>query len=239
MKISPQERAARREAFRQMTPAAKLEHIYTYYKWPIILAVIAVIILCSAIHRMATKKDAVLYTAWVNVAVGADLEAALNEGYLSEAGLDPRKNEIFFYRDLYVSDDPSMENHEFAYASNMKLLATINAQELDLVLMNREAYDILSASGYLMALDGLLPAEYLASNTVILEDNAIDVNLGNADEYIAVTEEAVNAIEVSQLPLFAQAGFDDAVYLAIIGNTPRLPDCMDYVDYLISAARPE
>lgn len=239
MKISPAERAARREAFRQMSPAAKLEHVYTYYKWPIILVVIAAIILCSAIHRMATKKDVVLYTAWVNVAVGADLEAELNEGYLSEACLDPRKNEIFFYRDLYVSDDPSMENHEFAYASNMKLLATINARDLDLVLMNREAYDILSASGYLMALDGLLPAEYLTSNTVVLEDNAIDVNLGNADEYIAVTEEAVNAIEVSQLPLFAQAGFDDAVYLAIIGNTPRLPDCMDYVDYLISAAQPE
>lgn len=235
MKISPQERTARREALRQMSPAAKLEHIYTYYKWPIILTVIAAIILCSAIYRMATKKDVVLYAAYVNVTVGADLEAELNEGYLSEADLDSRKNEIFFYRDLYVSDDPSMENHEFAYASNMKLLATINARELDLVLMNREAYNILSASGYLMALDGLLPAEYLTANTVVLEDNAIDVSLGNADEYIAVTEEAVNAIEVSQLPLFAQAGFDDTVYLAIIGNTPRLPDCLDYVDYLISA----
>lgn len=235
MKISPQERAAQREAFRQMSPAAKLEHIYTYYKWYIILAVIAAVILGSAVHRAVTRKDVVLYTAYVNVAVGEDLEASLNEGYLADAGLDPRKNEVYFYRDLYLSNNPSMENHEFAYASNMKLMATINAGDLDLVLMNREAYDILSASGYLMALDGLLPAEYLTSNTVVLEDNAIDVSLGNADEYIAVTEEAVNAIEVSLLPLFAQAGFDDAVYLAIIGNTPRLPDCMDYVDYLISA----
>lgn len=239
MKISPAERAARREAFRQMSPASKLEHIYTYYKWPIILSIIAAVILCSAIYRTMTKKDVVLYTAWVNVAVGEDLENQLNEGYLSEAGLDPRKNEIFFYRDLYVSDDPSMENHEFAYASKMKLLATINARELDLVLMNQEAYDILSASGYMMVLDGLLPTEYLTSNTVILEDNAIDVSLGNADEYIAVTEEAVNAIEVSQLPLFARAGFDDAVYLGIIGNSPRLSACMDYVEYLISAAQSE
>lgn len=233
MNISPKERAAQREAFRQMTPAAKLEHIYTYYKWYILLAVVAAVILGSAVHRAMTRKDVVLYTAYVNVAVGQDLEGALHEGYLTEAGLDLRKNEVYFYRDLYLSNDPSPENHEFAYASNMKLMATINAGDLDLVLMNREAYDLLSGSGYLMELDGLFSEDYLVSNTVILEDNSIEVSLGQAEEYVAVTEEAVNAIDAAQLPLFAQAGFPDAVYLGIIGNTPRLEACTDYIAYLM------
>lgn len=237
MKLSEKERAARREAFRQMAPAAKLEHIVTYYKWPIILVVIAVIILGSAIHRMLTQKDPVLYTALVNVSVGSELDARLGEGYLDAAGIDADRNEVYFYRDLYLSADPAAENHEFAYASRMKILATINSQELDLVLMNRDAYDILSASGYLMALDALISPETaaLTANTVVLEDNAVDYNLGNADTYTAVTEEAVNAVDVSALSLFTQAGFDDAVYLGIIGNTPRLEQCLQYVDYLLTA----
>lgn len=235
MKLSEKERAANREAFRQMGPAGKIEYIYTYFKWPIILAVVTVVILCSAVYRFATQKDVVLYAAYVNVTAGTELETRLGEDYLSARGLDPEKNEVFFYRDLYISEDPAAEDHEFAYASNMKIMATITAQELDLVLMNREAYDILSASGYLMDLSGCAGIPHLTANTVILEDNAIEFNLGQAAEYTAVTEESVNAVEVSRLPMFTQAGFSDAVYLGIIGNTPRLDDCLDYLSYLAAA----
>ena len=34
MKLSEQEKAAHKAAFRSMRPAEKLEYIYTYYKWP-------------------------------------------------------------------------------------------------------------------------------------------------------------------------------------------------------------
>lgn len=239
MKLSEKERTAHREAFRQMSLTGKLEYIYTYFKWPIILAVVAAVILCSAVYRFAAKKDAVLYAAYVNVTVGADLEARLGGDYLIAANLDDKKHEVFFYRDLYLSEDPAAEDHEFAYASRMKLMATAADEELDLVLMNREAYDILSRSGYLMVLDGLFPEAlkpYLTTNAVVLEDNAIDYNLGNAEEYWEVTEDSVNAIDVSSLPLFQQAGFPDTVYLGIIGNTPRFSECVDYLTYLASVA---
>ena len=237
MKLTPAERTVRKEAFRKMTEREKIDHIYTYYKWPILLGIVAMVILCSTIYRMVTRKDVVLYTAYVNVAVGADLESVLHEEYLNTAGMDTQKSQVFFYRDLYLSNDPSAEDHEFAYASKMKLLATITDQELDLVLMNREAYDILSRSGYLMVLDGLFTEAlepHLTTNAVILEDNAIDYNLGTAVEYWEVTEDAINAIDVTPLPLFQQAGFPDMVYLGIIGNTPRLSECTDYLAYLAS-----
>lgn len=237
MKLPEKERTAHREAFRQMSLTGKLEYIYTYFKWPIILAVVAVVILCSAVYRFAAKKEAVLYAAYVNVSVGTDLESQLHDGYLEEEGLDPQKHEIYFYRDLYLSEDPAAEDHEFAYASKMKLLATITDQKLDLVLMNREAYDILSRSGYLMALDGLCPetlGPHLSTNAVVLEDNAIDYNLGNAEDYWEVTEDVVNAIDVTTLPLFRQASFPDTVYLGIIGNTTRLDACVHYFEYLAS-----
>ena len=242
MKLSENERTAHRDAFRQMNLTEKLEYIYTYFKWPIILAIVAAVVLCSAVYRFMTQKDVVLYAAYVYVSVGTDLEARLSGDYLTAANLDDKKHEVFFYRDLYLSKDPAAEDHEFAYASRMKLMATAADEELDLVLLNREAYDILSRSGYLMVLDGLLPEAlepHLTTNAVVLDDNAIDYNLGNAEEYWEVTEDVINAIDVTTLPLFRQAGFPDAVYLGIIGNTPRLEACVKYCEYLASAAMAE
>lgn len=239
MSLTPQERAAHRAAFRQMNARQKLDYIFAYYKLPIVLGVIAIVILGSALHRQLTKKEAVLYTAFINVSVGESLEDALTTQFLTRSGADPRRAEIYLYRDLYLSDDASFVNHEYAYASRLKLLGAINAKRLDLVLMNREGYDILSQNGYLLALD-VWPEEplhseltpYLCENTVILEDNAIEYNLNEAESYQAVTETVVNALDVTDLPAFRSAGFPDKVYLGVLANSPRLDWARRYLSDL-------
>ncbi len=242
MSASPQERALRRDAFHKMNVPQKLDYIFTYYKLPILLGVIALVILCSAVHRQITKKEAVLYTAFINVSVGESLEDALTTQFLTRSGENARKNEVYLYHDLYLSDDASFVNHEYAYASRLKLLGAINARKLDLALMNREGYDILSQNGYLMDLSELTAenealrqrlAPYLTANTVILEDNAIEYNLNEASSYKAVTENVVNAIEVSDLTVFRSAGFPDAVYLGVIANSARSEWVLRYLDYLL------
>ena len=45
MKLPEKEKAAQRAAFRKMSPAEKIDHIYTYYKWPIFLALALLILL--------------------------------------------------------------------------------------------------------------------------------------------------------------------------------------------------
>ena len=234
MKLSPEERRQQREGIRQLTPAKKLEHIWLYYKAPILLTILALGILVSGVYRAATKKDPVMYLACLNVSVGEDMEARLTEDYLTCRGLNPTRTEMRLYRDLYLSDDPAASDHEYAYASRMKLLATINSKQLDLVLMNREAYDLCSASGYLLDLTNLVDSAYLTANQVILEDNAVEYNLNEAKEYIVVTQTQSNAVELTQLSAFQEAGFSGSVYIGIIANTPRLPECQDYLDYLIS-----
>lgn len=241
MKFSPEERRQKRERFRTMSPAQKLEHIWLYYKAPLLLAVAAVVVLGSVIYRVLSKKEPVLFVACLNVSMGADLESRLSEGFLSHLGVSPQETEVRFYKDLYLSDDAS-ENHEYAYASKMKVLAAINARQMDLVLMNREAYDLCSGSGYLLDLTTLFPPghpdrekirPYLTSNLVILEDNAIAYSLNEAEEYEAVTESVANALDLCRLPLFQNAGFSDRVYLGVIANTPRPEECAEYVGYLV------
>lgn len=242
MSASPQERALRRDAFRKMNVREKLDYIFTYYKLPILLGVIALAVIGSAIHRQLTKKEAVLYAALINVSVGESLEDTLTARFIARSGESTKKNEVYLYRDLYLSDDASFVNHEYAYASRLKLLGAINAKKLDLVLMNREGYDILSQNGYLMDLSELTAGEgalrqrmapYLIENTVILEDNAIEYNLNEASSYEAVTEDAANALAVTDLPAFRSAGFPDAVYLGVIANSARTEWVLRYLDYLL------
>lgn len=236
MSLSPMEQSARRAAMDKMDARQRLGYVLDYYKLPIALALVALVILGTALHRQLTKKNAVLYAAFVNVSVGETLEQTLTAQFLDWSGADPRRNEVYVYRDLYLSDDASFVNHEYAYASRLKLLGAINAGRLDLVLMNREAYDLLSRSGYLLDLSALALGETAAAclveNEVVLEDNAIEYNLNEADTYREVTERAVNAVEASALPRLRDAGFSGAVYLGVVANTARGEEVVRYLNYL-------
>ena len=242
MSLSPQERSDRRAAFRRMDARQKLDYVFTYYKVPILLGVVLLAVLCSAVHRRVTAKEPVLYAALVNVAVAEPLENALTAQFVDWNGENPRKSEVYLYRDLYLSDDASVVNHEYAYASRLKLLGAINAKKLDVVLMNREGYDIFSRIGYLRDLSGLLSRDgalereltpYLTENEVILEDNAIEYNLNEAASYEEITETVLNAVEVSGLPGLSAAGFSGSVYLGVIANSEREECVLRYLTYLL------
>lgn len=245
MKLSPEERRHRWEQFQEMPASQKAEHIWMYYKIPLILLVCFTILLASGIRNAVTRKSPVVYLAYLNVSVGKDVDSYLSDGFVSYLGRDPEKEEVYRYYNLYLSDNPSAENHQYAYTSNLKLLAAINAKQLDLVLMNKEAYDLCSANGYLLDLSSLYSSNtpsdtamqaLITENLVIQEDNSIEYNLGEADSYTAVTQSVANAWNVSSLPIFQQAGFSGNVYLGIIANTPRPEKYKQYIDYLFSGS---
>jgi len=235
MKLPEQEKAAYRAAFRNMSFLEKLDHIFTYYKWPILLGLIALAVLGSTLHRQLTKKEPTLYLAMVNVSIGEDMEHALTDDYLALTFPDASGREVYLYRDLYLSEDADVLNHEYAYASRMKVMGAIQAQKLDLAVMNREGYDLFSSSAFLLELPELLAADpaleealspYLASNEVILSDNGIEFQLGEAESHDVVTRTAVNALAIGDWPLIRSAGFSGELYLGVIANSPRTEEAL-------------
>lgn len=244
MKRTAKQREAERRAFRHMSKAEKIDHIFTYYKLPIFTVCVVLAIFLQAGIRALTKKETVLYLAYANVSFGDTLHGELTDGYMTYSGTDVKKNEFIEFPDLYLSDEASTENHQYAYASKMKVLGSISAKQMDIVFLNKEAYDLMSVSGFLMDLKGIKEADallyqrlepYLTENSVILEDNSIDYDLGKASEYYSVTEEHTNALSVSSLPMFRRAVIDDDVYAAVIANSPRIPAVLSYLEYLLSA----
>lgn len=242
MRRTKEEKAADRALIRSMPFKKRAGHIWYYYKWRIIFGLIALILVGSTVYQLITQKDRILFLGLTNVTLSADFEQTITGDYIADAGRDPDKEEIYLYRELYLSKDAEGEAHKSAYATNIKLMASVERQEFDAVLMSRQAYDILSSQGYLMDFEEVFAQEpslrkvlepVLAENEVYLLDNDIEYQLGEAESHDVVSETAVNAVCLSGQPLFASAGFQEPVYFGIIANTPRLETCLDYLQYLI------
>ena len=221
----------------------KIRYIWDYYKLPIVVLCILLYILGYSLYGHFTHKEKILYTALVNVSASDSLTEQLSTGFLDSLDQDTSKTTMQLYTGLYLTDDETNPYHEYTYASRMKILASIDGKQLDVVLMNKEAFDAFSQNGYLCDLEELLSSEdvdlynrlkpHLVTNTVILEDNSTDLQLDPSITYQAVTEEHPFGLDLSQTSMISNAGFSDIVYLGIIANSPRTEEAIDYVRYLL------
>ena len=208
----------------------KIQYIWDYYKFPLVVLCIFLYVIGYFLYGHFTRKDTILYTALVNVSASESLTRQLSTNFIPYIKEDSSKKELQLYTGLYLTDDENNPNHEYTYASRMKILASIDGEQLDVVLMNKESFDAFSQNGYLYNLEELLSNEYpalyekwkpyLVTNTIILEDNSTDVQLDSSISYQAVTEEAPTGLAISQTGLLHDAGFSDTVYLGIVANTP-------------------
>lgn len=220
----------------------KVQYVWDYYKFPIAVCLILLYIIGYTVHGHFFKKEILLYTGLVNVSAGERLTDELSGGFLDSLDADASEAELKLYTGLYLTDDPDDPDHEYTYASRIKIIASIDDEKLDVVLMNREAFDAFSQNGYLSNMEDLLRdtgsqamAEwkpYLVSNMVILEDNADALLQDDSLDYQAVTEEYPMGLNVSQTGVFQQAGFEEDVYLGVIKNSPRLDMAAKYIRYL-------
>lgn len=223
----------------------KVQHILIYYKVPLVIICILLYIIGYNIYGRLTHKDTVLYTALVNVVAGEALTEQLSSDFVNYLGLDDKKNKLTLYTDLYLTDDELNAYHEYTYASRIKILAALESKQLDVILMNQEAFDAFSQNGYLYDLDMLLSQNYppvlheqlselLVDNIVILEDNSDDMVLDNSLAYSAVTETHAFGLDMSKTGLIRQAGFEDTLYLGIAANAPHVDTSITYLQYLLS-----
>ena len=245
------ENLSEKEKLKDLKGKKKLQYIWDYYKLPVVVFLIFLYIIGYMIHGRITHKDVTLYTAFVNTAVSDTLREKLSDDFLKSQKIDTSKNKFYIYSDLYLTDNEESEYHQYTYASRMKILGAIDAGELDIVLMNKEAFDAFAQNGYLYNLQELFSlykessdlykyAEpYLVSNTAIIKDNSLDLYFDDSITYEAETEEYPMALDLSQSRFIKNSGFQETLYLGIIANSSRTDAAMSYIHYLFpeSASR--
>lgn len=220
----------------------KIQYIWDYYKLPIVICLIILYIIGYTVHGHFSKKETLLYTGLVNISAGERLTDKLDRGFLNSLDADTSKTDMKLYTGLYLTDNPDDPNHEYTYASRIKIIASIDDEQLDVVFMNKEVFDAFSQNGYLYNMEKLLQdtnpeamtelKPYLVSNTVILEDNTNDMLLDHSLPYHAVTDEFPMGLLISQKGLLKEAGFEDDVYLGVVKNSPRTDMAIEYIEYL-------
>lgn len=197
------------ETLRSLHGRKRLDHIWTYYKMPIILAVIVVYIIAYIGYRQATRKEEVLYLAMVNVSAGEELTGELTDGFLAQQGLTGGREDVYLYNGLLLSENA---DQQYVYASRMKILGALAADQLDVVLMDAEARDAFLQEGYLADLRTLDPS---LEGVEGLDDSGL-------------------WLDVSASPMMAAAGFPDRVYLGVIVQAPHPDRAAAFIHYLLS-----
>lgn len=235
-----------KKKLRSLHGKEKLQYIWDYYKLHLTVLCILLYIIGYTIYGHFSHKDIVLYTALVNVTTSEALTEELSIDFLRSQNINISKNELYLYSNLYLTDNEANPDHQYSYASRMKILASIDAEQLDVVLMNKEAFDAFSQNGYLCNLEELLTSKdynlyeklspYLISNTAILEDNSLDLYFDKSQDYQATTEEYPMAFNLSYSPIISAAGFEDTVYLGVIANSPRKDSTISYIEYLFNTS---
>jgi len=233
---------AAKETLHSLHGKKLLLYLWDYYKLPLAVLCITAFAAVSILHSVLTRKDIILYTALVNVTAGEELTEKLDSMFLKSQNIDISKNMLYLYTGLYLTDNPESAFHAYTYASRTKILAAIDAEQLDVVLMNKEAFDTFSQNGYLCSLDELLAREdpalyrllrtYLTENIIILEDNRIDLYLDKSADYHAKTKTHLLGLDLSFSPIIQKAGFEDTVYFGILNNSTRKDTAIAYLRYL-------
>ncbi len=206
----------------------KLHYIWDYYKLAIFGVALLLYILIYAAVRILTHRDPSLYIFTVNV-------------HLSETGtamLDP-EGEAEIVPDLVLVDGAEGDLHQMAYASRLKILASIDAELLDVVVMDRTAMEAFASEGYLLPLEDVFGddpgiREALTVGTVILSDNSTEAMLDESVTYQAVTQDLLLAVDLSGTRFFEKEGFPATVYIGILRNTPRMEEAEALVRRLFS-----
>ena len=196
------------DTLRSLHGRKRWEHIWAYYKLPIVIALIIVYMFGYAAYRHLTKKEDVLYLGLVNVAAGSDLTEQLTIGF-SESQQLTQKQQVNLLSGLLLTESENADE-QYVYASEMKLLGAVSAQRMDVILMDAAARDELLAEDYFLDL------------------RTLDASFGD----LPGLNENGTVLDVSDTLFIKQAGFSGRVYLGVVQNAPHPERAAAYIRYL-------
>lgn len=206
-----------------MTFGEKLEYLWTYYKWVLLVAGFAVMVIAIVITAMVNAQVKVLFSgALVNVTPSDEGQAYLTEQWQQTLGAEDKHDTVkltsFTFRDL-----SSGEASEVEVTTAMRLYAMVAAQEVDYVITDDVGYHFYINHSTLSPLNTLFSPEELAR---------IDLPIIYGDDGATPI-----AFDISQTA-FAQSCSvrSGIVYIAFPGNTGRTSQNLPFLEYLLNYA---
>ena len=119
-----------REALKNGTFQQKLSYFMDYYKWHVIVSVVALILVISIVVQMINEKDSVLYVCLLNTIEYNDTEEYI-QSLAEYAGINLNKESIHFDTSLFIEPGQLDQN---SLLSIQKFVTYLAAGQLDMII---------------------------------------------------------------------------------------------------------
>ncbi len=150
-----------REHLKELPPKKKLLYLWNYYKLHFLLICVVLYAIGFIVYGKVTEKENVLYVAAINVSLSDETSDALTTQFINSYSENPAKSQVYLYDNLYLSDGEDSAS-QFVVASRMKILATIDAEELDVIITSGEVLAAFEEKEYLSASFEITDSKILA-----------------------------------------------------------------------------
>lgn len=221
-----------KEKIRQKSPKERLAYFWDYYKWHVLIGIVAVFLLGNTIHSIANQKEAALSGILIDGVQPVETPAIVSDFY-QDNGLDPKKQEIQLLTGLSLdSQVPGV-----ASTTYQRIHAGIGAKDTDFLMgyeysISQCAYD---TSHMLADLRDVFTPEQLAQweEHIFYIDASIvellkttpkqEVTFPDPHEPQTMADPIPVAIDISQCAEFTSVYYapNKAVYIALVVNAPH------------------
>lgn len=217
-----------KDTLRPMPWKKKLEHLWEYYKWVlVVLLVAATIIYISVVGYSNARVEGLFYGEVVNLSIDTAGVEYLSTDFLEHLdGVEDDQKVSIYMSNLIVGNDSTYDNY---YAPLMRTSSEISNKTLDYMLVDSAALTVYFNEEILLDLRQLFTEEELTQ----MGDSLVYVLYEETGEKIPM---AINVTDSA----FAtnRLTYQTATYLCFVGNTQRLETCRIFYDYFM-AYQPE
>lgn len=144
--------------FKALSNKAKIQYIWDYYKWPILIGIAVVILLINVIIHFATYKESALNVTMVNCFDSSDNDTASFDEFFEQEGFDSNKECISFSNSLTLPADASSAMDSTSYQG---LTLRVTAGDEDILFSPPEIYDMYASQGCMLNLEDVLSPDEL------------------------------------------------------------------------------
>lgn len=223
----------------------RLAYYWDYYKWHILVALLALVLLGHTVSAKLTQKDVILNGILIDGTAPLELPAAVQSFY-EVNGIDSQKQEMILDTGLALNSGvPSVVANTY-----QAIHARVGAQDADFVMgyeyaIQRLSYD---TSHMFADLREIFSAEILANweGSIYYIDGSVLSQIADADFEEIILPDPFQpenmkdpipvALDVSSCTAFSSVYYspDRPVYISVVSNAPNRELTARFIEFLLS-----
>jgi hypothetical protein len=212
-----------KEKYRELSKKQKKEYIWEYYKYHIVGIVSLLLIIGSLINTwfINPPAKAAVSITFMNKYINTDETDEIKNELVKLIITEEDHNKDVFINNYFLTDN--IENADLDMASNTKFMANISAKELDVIILNKEKFENLSAIGTFLELDKLMLNDELDK----IKDKLVKQKNIDTSKY------GYYGIDVTDNEKLKSIMGDGEKIMCIINNTTRLEESIKVINWFL------